>query len=377
MLLTGDQVAPLSPKQPWQVTGTSDNTDGDGKNTMCQTARFADTRGLGTWVRKFVVPRPRAASCQTVEISNSPGAAVKAYATTLGWYAGCTVARIQLVDAYDVQGVGERPRCCGCGSPDQQPRVVPDRHRPHRCADDLGPCWRPPKAPPPDPSAAGDRPDRVGAEPVRLEGRRRVRRRGRHPCGPAAAERRDPGHAGDRRPPGDRRRAGAWVGTDPAPARLNVAATTCDQADFAECRRDGPGHPHLPDPRGAAAPAVRAHRDDSARSPTAKGATAFVTRIAAADEGLPDSVTSAARSAMPSCTSTGHQEHGASGPSYALWRLENQVNKNAGPGAVLDGRRPGRPARRPGQPDAGRASTTSTGGPSRRWSSGPGTDCTR
>ncbi|RNL65342.1 hypothetical protein EFK50_05125 [Nocardioides marmoriginsengisoli] len=109
MLLTPAQVAPLSPKTPWRLTSTDNNTVGKGINTMCQTAQFADTNGLGTWVRKYdaagAAPRKLV---QTVEISNSPGAAKQAYDTTLGWYAGCKVARIQLVDAYTVTGVGDQ-----------------------------------------------------------------------------------------------------------------------------------------------------------------------------------------------------------------------------------------------------------------------------
>jgi DNA-directed RNA polymerase specialized sigma24 family protein len=109
LLLTPVQIATLSPKTAWTTTSTTDNTVGKGINTMCQTDQFADTNGLGTWVRKFAAggAAPRTL-VQTVEISNSPGAAKQAYATTLGWYAGCKVARIQLIDAYTVLGIGEQ-----------------------------------------------------------------------------------------------------------------------------------------------------------------------------------------------------------------------------------------------------------------------------
>lgn len=123
MLLTPPQLATLSPKLTWQLTSTSDNTTGTGINTDCQASRFADPDGLGTWVRKFATPGTNPTTLvQTVEISNSPGAARKAYATTLGWYAGCAAARVQLIDAYTVSGVGEQAQILRLRIPDKQDR---------------------------------------------------------------------------------------------------------------------------------------------------------------------------------------------------------------------------------------------------------------
>ena len=76
---------------------------------MCQATRFADPRGKGTMVRTFttVGPRTRRTMVQTVEISRSPEASAAAYRTTLGWFAGCSQARLQLLNAYRVRGLGE------------------------------------------------------------------------------------------------------------------------------------------------------------------------------------------------------------------------------------------------------------------------------
>jgi hypothetical protein len=44
---------------------------------------------------------------QTVEVSQSPGAAASTYRTTLGWFAGCTDARVRLTGAYRIHDLGD------------------------------------------------------------------------------------------------------------------------------------------------------------------------------------------------------------------------------------------------------------------------------
>ncbi len=110
MLLTLPQVQQLAPREPWRLVGTSDNTDGSGINSVCQATRFADPRGKGTLVRTFTTmssPRTRRSMVQTVEISRSAEASASAYKATLGWFAGCNQARLQLLNAYRVRGLGE------------------------------------------------------------------------------------------------------------------------------------------------------------------------------------------------------------------------------------------------------------------------------
>ena len=75
---------------------------------MCQDTRFADPRGRDTFVRKFAAPgKTRRRYLETVEVSRNPRAAAAAYRTTLGWFAGCSEARLQLLNAYRVRGLGE------------------------------------------------------------------------------------------------------------------------------------------------------------------------------------------------------------------------------------------------------------------------------
>ena len=67
----GAGAAARSPREPWQLLETSDNTSGTGINTVCQATRFADPRGRGTFVRRFFAPGATDAQrfCETVEIS--------------------------------------------------------------------------------------------------------------------------------------------------------------------------------------------------------------------------------------------------------------------------------------------------------------------
>jgi DNA-directed RNA polymerase specialized sigma24 family protein len=110
-LLDGDQIARLGPTQDWRVTTTGDNTAGTGINTICQQARFADPDGRAALVRSFRAEGgARRSAVQTIEISRSPRQAAKAFDTTVGWYSACQVARLQLLTAYRVTGIGDQAR---------------------------------------------------------------------------------------------------------------------------------------------------------------------------------------------------------------------------------------------------------------------------
>lgn len=114
MLLEPDDLTPLvdgrgAPDPGWSVAGTGDNTSGDGINTRCQGARFADPDGEGTLVRRLVAADgPVRSVLQTVEVSRDSRSASDAFTTTLGWFAGCREAQVRLVDAWQVQGLGTR-----------------------------------------------------------------------------------------------------------------------------------------------------------------------------------------------------------------------------------------------------------------------------
>lgn len=318
MLLTGEQAAVLAAGQTWQVTGTSDNTKGAWKNTMCQAARFADTKGLGTWVRTFTGATPVRDLVQTVEISNSPGAAKKAYDTTLGWYAGCTVPRIQLVDAYDVTGVGEQAQVLRMRIPDKDPRSfvigiartgalttssVLETHTPRPAAAQL----------------------MVTALTASVQNLCESRVAGT--CVGAVS-------TAASLPPASNETAGmlaiadlpvianvmaAWAGTDPVAARVNVAATTCDEADFAKSGAKNPVTRTYLIPE-AGLPQRFGLTETLGEFPTARAASGFVGKIAARMKACPDK-------ALGSTVGQAIVKLRPTRPSYALWRLENQVNK--------------------------------------------------
>jgi DNA-directed RNA polymerase specialized sigma24 family protein len=319
MLLSAEQVAPLAPRQAWQVTGTSDNTEGQGINTMCQAAQFADTHGLGTWVRTFVASTPPRSLVQTVEISNSPGAAKKAYDTTLGWYAGCTVPRIQLVDAYAVQGVGEEAVVLRMRIPGQQPRsfaIGIARTGSLTTSSVLETGTPAPAQPELLVSALTASVQNLCESKVAgaCVGAVTTLATMPPPTGETA------GMLAIADLPAIADVAFAWAGTDPAPAIENVAATTCDEADFARAGAKDPVTRTYLIPE-ADLPKRFGLTETLGQFPTAKAATGFVAKIAARMEACPD------RELGSTVSQTVIRLKPGAGASYALWRLENQVNQ--------------------------------------------------
>ena len=107
-LLDRDQIRRLGPSQTWAVTHTGNNTSGDGINTVCQQSRFADPDGYAAIVRSFqAAGSPRRTAVQTVEVSKTEKQAQAGFRTTVGWYAGCRVGRLQVLDAYRVDNIGD------------------------------------------------------------------------------------------------------------------------------------------------------------------------------------------------------------------------------------------------------------------------------
>ncbi|QNN53737.1 hypothetical protein [Nocardioides mesophilus] len=105
-MLDQDQISRLGTDRPWRVVATHGNTSGDGINTVCQQSRFADPDGAAAIVRTFEARGGRRSAVQTVEVSKSAAQAADAFDTTLGWYSGCRVARLQLLDSYRVDNIG-------------------------------------------------------------------------------------------------------------------------------------------------------------------------------------------------------------------------------------------------------------------------------
>jgi hypothetical protein len=93
----------------WTQGKTSGNTAGDGLVFACQGGRYADPAGLAALVRTF---KPEGAdddttAGQSVEVSADEDAGRTTYRTTAGWYAGCASPRMQLLSTQRVKGVGD------------------------------------------------------------------------------------------------------------------------------------------------------------------------------------------------------------------------------------------------------------------------------
>jgi DNA-directed RNA polymerase specialized sigma24 family protein len=231
-LLTRAQVSRALPGRAWRVTGT----DPSQHSTLpCQRRRYADPKVTTALVRNFTSRdqkgKPRLAAVQTTEFSRDAAAATRAFGTTTGWLAECTMPQAQLLGVRKVTRLGDeaqqyalqawhRPamtfvvgvartgrvttvaltRTSGPGKPD----LAGNLRLLVSAVDDLcptsagGPCSSLPKA---VPMAA----PRAGRLPMML------------------SEFDLPPIAGIERP---------WAGTTPRRALQNVAATTCDQSSF-------------------------------------------------------------------------------------------------------------------------------------------------
>jgi DNA-directed RNA polymerase specialized sigma24 family protein len=319
MLLTLDQVRRLAPGAPWRLLGTSDNTSGTGINTVCQNTRFADPRGRGAFVRKFAAAgTPRRDYLQTVEVSRSEQAAAAAYRTTLGWFAGCAEARLQLLNAYRVRGLGEEAQMLKLRIPGEVGRtyvvglarsgaltvstVLETRGgRPAQIrraasvlttavrnlceSDPSGPCPTSVRAAPVLPPPSGETPGTLAVADLPVVGK--VNK--------------------------------PWVGTKPRPARPNVAATTCDRADFIRA--------------GAPRAATRTFLIPQARLPKRFGITQTVGRFAGPRKA--HAFVQQVSAAMARCekrdlgaqvSSELAEPDGYRGSEYALWRLDSEIN---------------------------------------------------
>jgi len=231
-LLDADQIRRLGPAQRWTVTSTDDNTSGKGINTVCQQSRFADPDGYAAIVRRFAaVGSPHRTAVQTVEISKSARAAAAGFRTTVGWFAGCRVGRLQLLSSYRVDNIGDEADVL----------MVRLWHKPvttmsvavartgvvttSTVATHVG------AAPPPPSQITQSLADSVAMLCARSRS---------HECAKKPTYRVVP-------PPPSGEEAGIlavadlppvgridqpWVGTTPTAARANPSATTCDRANF-------------------------------------------------------------------------------------------------------------------------------------------------
>ncbi|MET0998392.1 MAG: sigma factor-like helix-turn-helix DNA-binding protein [Marmoricola sp.] len=322
MLVSPAQVQDLAPRSVWRLLGTSDNTQGTGINTVCQETRFADPRGRGTFVRKYAATgTPRRTYLETIEISRSDVAAQQAYRTTLGWFAGCSRARLQLLNAYRIQGLADQAMVLKLRIPNKVRRTyVVGVARTgsltiSTVSETLG------GSPVPvaralrtltsavrnvcHTDAAGTCPTTVTASPV---------------LPPPSGETRGTLAAADLPVVGAINRP--WIGTKPVPARPNVAATTCDKANFVRA--------------GAPRAVTRTFLVPQGRLPrrfgitetygafrTPRQAHAFVQRVSAA------MAVCEKKDLGAEVSSTVVQTRGYRGSEYALWRLDSEIDNRS------------------------------------------------
>ena len=231
-LLDRDQIRRLGLSQTWEVTHTGNNTSGDGINTVCQQSRFADPDGYAAIVRSFrATGSPRRTAVQTVEVSKTEKQAQEGFRTTVGWYAGCRVGRLQVLNAYRVENIGDeadvlmvriwkKPVTTMSVAVARTGRVTTST-----VGTSVG------ASPPPARQITQSLADAVAM----LCGRSGSQDCAKRPTyrvvpPPPSGEERGILAVADLPPVG--RIAQPWVGTAPAPARVNPSATTCDRADF-------------------------------------------------------------------------------------------------------------------------------------------------
>jgi DNA-directed RNA polymerase specialized sigma24 family protein len=103
-LLSARQVSRLDPELRWSADGTDENLQNTTPYATCPPERYADPDPLRVFVRTFTGSGDaddRVA--EAIEVSRDDTAASRAYEKTLGWYAGCTHPRVQLVGSFVVK----------------------------------------------------------------------------------------------------------------------------------------------------------------------------------------------------------------------------------------------------------------------------------
>ena len=107
-LVSIDQLGDRVPGR-WRQVGTGGTRSGI--LMPCQSTRFADPSGVASAVQQFKAPadkgRSRRSMVQAVEVSTTGRTARAAYDAMLGWFAGCSDARVQLISTHSVGRVGD------------------------------------------------------------------------------------------------------------------------------------------------------------------------------------------------------------------------------------------------------------------------------
>lgn len=237
-LLSAGQAQRVAPGLGWSAQRTDANLRGSGLLVPCQEERFADPRGLAALVRHFT-GRPRvrgrtgpvrARLTEIVELSRSSRAAHRAFSRTRGWYAGCATERVQLVSTHRVSGVGDDAVLLMLHTWGREPgSVAVGLARSGKLTVTVAA-----KLP------AGDTPADALAATLAASVNRLCGTQGSGTCaGPPDQQVIEPYPTGQAPgmlaavdlPPVSNAN-GPWVGTQPEVARVNVAATRCDNTSF-------------------------------------------------------------------------------------------------------------------------------------------------
>ena len=231
-MLTARQVAKGVAGPRWRVGETNDNTGGDGLVLPCQQERYADPRGTAALLRTFDAGKGKdaAAAFQVTEVSGSGKAADRTFDRTLDWYAGCGDARVQLLSTHRVARVGDEAMMLVLRAWRQPSTMVVGVARSGQLTTTTLSRVPGERAPDLDRSA-GLLATAVDAL-CHLPDAGTCAGRPRHAVAPAVPVGQVPGMLGEIDLPPVTGVVRRWVGTEPRRAVTNVAATSCDRADF-------------------------------------------------------------------------------------------------------------------------------------------------
>lgn len=260
-LLTSGQVERYGRGLTWSEGETSDNLAGSGLVMPCQQTRFADPAGAGALMRSFTgtaevtkkkrtgkgrkarttrrtVVEERATAVEFVELSADDSQAQAAFETTRGWYADCLDARVQLLSTDTVSHVGDEATVLTLRTWNKAPsRIAVGLARTGQLT--VTTLVRSTGAPVAARSAAAGLAAAVNATcgtpgAGACAGPPRLRSSEPYPVGKPS------GLLAAVDLPPVTGAVGPWVGTDPERARVNFAATRCDNTQF---RGKGVKHP--------------------------------------------------------------------------------------------------------------------------------------
>lgn len=261
VMLDAEQVAARVPGRGWSASAATDNTEGDGIVAPCQQTRFADPAGAGALMRSFTgtaevtkkkrtgkgrkarttrrtVVEERATAVEFVELSADDSQAQAAFETTRGWYADCLDARVQLLSTDTVSHIGDEATVLTLRTWNKAPsRIAVGLARTGQLT--VTTLVRSTGAPVAARSAAAGLAAAVNATcgtpgAGACAGPPRLRSSEPYPVGKPS------GLLAAVDLPPVTGAVGPWVGTDPERARVNFAATRCDNTQF---RGKGVKHP--------------------------------------------------------------------------------------------------------------------------------------